>query len=124
MLPKFLNSWNTPDLRVSNTYAGMMSQLGEQKRNKKQREAYSFIKQKVDSAKWFIEAIRQRQNTLFSTMKAIMDYQYDYFLTGDETKLKPMILKDIAEKTKIDLPPIIRSGKLFADDGRILKPAR
>lgn len=107
-LELYLNSWNSPDLMISKTYSGMMSSLGEQKRNKKQREAYSFIKQKVDSAKWFIEAIRQRQNTLFFTMEAIMDYQHDYFLTGDETKLRPMILKDIAEKVNLDISTISR----------------
>lgn len=107
-LELYLNSWNAPELRVSNTYAGMMSSLGEQKRNKKQREAYTFIKQKVDSAKWFIEAIRQRQNTLFSTMKTIMEYQHEYFLTGDETKLRPMILKDIAERVNLDISTISR----------------
>lgn len=103
-----LNSWNSPELRVSNTFSGMMRDLGDKKRNKSQREAYSFVKQKIDSAKWFIEAIRQRQNTLYSTMGAIMEYQYDYFLTGDETKLKPMILKDIAEKVNLDISTISR----------------
>lgn len=107
-LELYLNSWNSPDIRVSSTYAGMMNTLSAQKRNKKQREAYTFIKQKVDSAKWFIEAIRQRQNTLFSTMNAIMEYQHEYFLTGDETKLKPMILKDIAEKVELDISTISR----------------
>ncbi len=107
-LELYLNSWNSPELRVSNTYSGMIGTLSQQKRNKKQREAYTFIKQKVNSAKWFIEAIRQRQNTLFSTMKAIMDYQYKYFLTGDETKLKPMILKDIAEMVELDISTISR----------------
>lgn len=107
-LELYLNSWNAPELRVSNTYSGMMNSLGEQKRNKKQREAYSFIKQKVDSAKWFIEAIRQRQNTLFITMKTIMEYQHEYFLTGDETKLRPMILKDIAERVNLDISTISR----------------
>lgn len=103
-----LNSWNSPDLKVSNTYSGMINTLGQQKKTKKQREAYSFIKQKVDSAKWFIEAIKQRQNTLYNTMHAIMDYQYDYFLTGDETKLHPMILKDIAEIVSLDISTISR----------------
>lgn len=103
-----LNAWNSPDLKVSSTYAEMIKDLNKQKRSKKQREAYSFIKQKVDSAKWFIEAIRQRQNTLYATMKAIMDYQYDYFKTGDETMLKPMILKDIAEKVGLDISTISR----------------
>jgi RNA polymerase sigma-54 factor len=103
-----LNSWNSPELRVSNHYAGMINALSRQKKTKKQREAYSFIKQKVDSAKWFIEAIKQRQNTLYATMQAIMEYQYDYFLTGDETKLRPMILKDIAEKVSLDISTISR----------------
>ena len=107
-LDLILNSWNSPELKISNTYSGMIDKLGKQKRNKTQREAYSFIKQKVDSAKWFIEAIRQRQNTLFATMNAIMEYQYDYFLSGDETQLKPMILKDIAEKVKLDISTISR----------------
>jgi len=107
-LELLLNSWNSPELRVSNTYSGMMNALSQQKRNKSQREAYSFIKQKVDSAKWFIEAIRQRQNTLFTTMNAIMEYQYEYFLSGDETKLRPMILKDIAEKVNLDISTISR----------------
>lgn len=107
-LELYLNSWNTPDLKVSSIYAGMINNLSQQKRNKKQREAYAFIKQKVDSAKWFIEAIRQRQNTLYSTMQAIMEYQREYFITGDETKLKPMILKDIAEKVELDISTISR----------------
>ena len=103
-----LNAWNSPDLRVSNTYSGMISSLGEQKKTKKQREAFSFVKQKIDSAKWFIEAIRQRQNTLFITMNAIMEYQHEYFLNGDETKLRPMILKDIAEIVNLDISTISR----------------
>ncbi len=103
-----LNSWNNTDLRVSNTYANMLESVSTQKKSKKQREAYSFIKQKVDSAKWFIDAIQQRQNTLFSTMNAIMDYQYEYFLTGDDTKLRPMILKDIAERVNLDISTISR----------------
>lgn len=103
-----LNSWNNTELKVSNTYANMLESVGNQKKTKKQREAYSFIKQKVDSAKWFIDAIQQRQNTLYSTMKAIMDYQYEYLLTGDDTKLKPMILKDIAEKVNLDISTISR----------------
>jgi RNA polymerase sigma-54 factor len=103
-----LNSWNNHDLRVSNSFSGMMDAVGKQKRSKKQREAYSFIKQKVDSAKWFIDAIQQRQHTLYSTMKAIMDYQYEYLLTGDDTKLKPMILKDIADIVDLDISTISR----------------
>jgi len=107
-LELYLNSWNSPDLRVSNMYADMVNQLGNQKRTKKQREAYSFIKQKVNSARWFIEAIRQRQNTLYLTMQAIMEYQKDYFMTGDETLLRPMILKDIADKVGLDISTISR----------------
>lgn len=103
-----LNSWNNTELKISNTYSNMLESVGSQKKTKKQREAISFIKQKVDSAKWFIDAIQQRQNTLYSTMKAIMDYQYEYLLTGDDTKLKPMILKDIAEKVNLDISTISR----------------
>lgn len=103
-----LNSWNSTDLKISNSFSNMMETISKQKKGKKQREAYSFIKQKVDSAKWFIDAIQQRQNTLCSTMKAIMDYQYDYLLTGDDTKLRPMILKDIAEKVNLDISTISR----------------
>ena len=103
-----LNSWNSHDLRVSNSFQSMFDAVGKQKKSKKQREAFSFIKQKVDSARWFIDAIQQRQNTLYSTMKAIMDYQYEYLLTGDDTKLKPMILKDIADIVDLDISTISR----------------
>jgi len=103
-----LNSWNNPDLRVSHSYANMIHSLGDQNKSKQQKEALVFIKQKVDSAKWFIDAIKQRQNTLTSTMEAIMDYQRDYLLTGDDTKLHPMILKDIAEKVNLDISTISR----------------
>ncbi len=103
-----LNSWNSPDLRVSNTYSGMMDEYGRRKKTKKQRETYSFVKQKVNSAKWFIEAIKQRQNTLFVTMNTIMNYQQDYFLTGDETTLRPMILKNIADRVDLDISTISR----------------
>jgi len=103
-----LNSWNTPELRVSNIYANMINSLGQNKRTKSDKEAYFFVKQKIDSAKWFIDAIKQRQNTLYSTMYAIMEYQHEYFLTGDETTLRPMILKDIAEKVGLDISTISR----------------
>jgi len=103
-----LNSWNSQDLKVSNSFSNMMNSVSKQKKSKKQREAFSFIKQKVDSARWFIDAIQQRQNTLYSTMKAIMDYQYEYLLTGDDTKLKPMILKDIADIVDVDVSTISR----------------
>ncbi len=107
-LELMLNTWNTPELRVSRTYAGMINDLSGQKKTKKQKEAFTFIKNKVDSARWFIDAIKQRQNTLYTTMKAIMDYQYKYFLSGDDTNLRPMILKDIAEIVKLDISTISR----------------
>ncbi len=105
-----LNSRNVPDLRVSKTYATMLESYHKNKANntKQQKEAISFVKQKLDSAKWFIDAIKQRQNTLMHTMDAIVQYQQDYFTEGDETKLRPMILKDIAEKTNLDISTISR----------------
>ncbi len=103
-----LNSWNTPDLRVSRTYTNMMHELANGRRGKAEKEAFSFIKKKMDSAKWFIEAVRQRQNTLYITMKAIMDYQREYFLTGDETKMRPMILKNIADIVGMDISTVSR----------------
>ena len=77
-------------------------------KNKSQQEAVLFIKQKLDAAKWFIDAIEQRYQTLFLTINAIVDYQSHYFLTGDEQKLKPMILKDIADKIDLDISTISR----------------
>jgi len=103
-----LNNWNTPDLRVSRTYAGMIDELSKQKKTKKQKEAFTFIKNKVDSAKWFIDAIKQRQNTLYSTMEAIMNYQQKYFMSGNDSDLRPMILKDIAEMVNLDISTISR----------------
>ncbi len=103
-----LNSWNSHDLRVSRSFSGMIDTISKQKKSKKQREAFSFIKKKVDSARWFIDAIQQRQNTLYITMKAIMEYQYEYLLTGDDTKLRPMILKDIADIVDLDISTISR----------------
>jgi len=103
-----LNTWNTPDLHVSNTYSKMLNQLAHGKKGKSEKEAVTFIKNKVDSAKWFIEAVRQRQNTLYITMKAIMDYQQAYFLTGDDTNLRPMILKNIADIVQMDISTISR----------------
>ncbi|MCB0565620.1 MAG: RNA polymerase sigma-54 factor, partial [Phaeodactylibacter sp.] len=76
--------------------------------NKKEREAVMFIKQKIDSAKWFIDAIRQRQDTMYRTMYAILQYQYDFFLTGDSKRLRPMILKDIADITGLDISTVSR----------------
>ncbi|MBW6478301.1 MAG: RNA polymerase factor sigma-54 [Bacteroidales bacterium] len=105
-----LNSRNAPELRVSRTYADMLETMHEQKgkNNPRQKEAMMFVKQKLDGAKWFIDAIRQRQNTLLVTMEAIMDFQKEYFLTGDETKIRPMILKDIADIVQLDISTISR----------------
>ncbi|MBK7108324.1 MAG: RNA polymerase factor sigma-54 [Bacteroidetes bacterium] len=104
-----LNSRNAPDLRISQDFKVMMQDYkAGDKKDKKQREAVQFIKQKLDSAKWFIDAIRQRQNTLYNTMYQIMEHQYDFFLTGDETRMKPMILKDIAEVTGLDISTVSR----------------
>ena len=105
-----LNERNVPDLRVSKTYSKMLEALARKKskRTDQDKETITFVKQKLDSAKWFIEAIRQRQTTLLLTMEAIMNYQKDYFLDGDEKKLKPMILKDIADVTGLDISTISR----------------
>jgi len=105
-----LNSKNVPDLRVSRTYATMLESYQHNKAHntKQQKEAISFVKQKLDSAKWFIDAIKQRQNTLMHTIEAIIQYQQEYFTEGDETRLRPMILKDIAEKTNLDISTISR----------------
>ncbi|MCB2196841.1 MAG: RNA polymerase factor sigma-54 [Bacteroidetes bacterium] len=106
-----LNARNVPDLRLSYTYTEMLqsySSKSKQEKTKSDKEAISFMKQKLDSAKWFIDAIKQRQNTLLLTMNAIIEYQYEYFLEGDESKLKPMILKDIAERTGLDISTISR----------------
>lgn len=105
-----LNSKNVPELRINRTYAAMLDSMSKNKKqnNIKEKEAATFVKQKLDSAKWFIDAIRQRQNTLMITMQAIIDYQKEYFTEGDDTKLKPMILKDIAENTGFDISTISR----------------
>ncbi len=104
-----LNSRNAPELHVSRSYKDMFEAYSKAgKKDKKQKEAVMFIKQKLDSARWFIDAIKQRQQTLLLTMEAIMNYQKEYFLTGDETKLKPMILKDIADIVKLDISTISR----------------
>ncbi len=105
-----LNNRNVPELRISNTYSEMFEdyQANKKNQNKNQKEALMFVKQKLDSAKWFIDAIKQRQNTLMTVMQAILDYQYEYFLEGDETKLRPMILKDIADRTGLDISTISR----------------
>jgi RNA polymerase sigma-54 factor len=104
-----LNSRNAPELRISEGYRDMMKEYDRgAKKDKRQKEAVLFIKQKIDAAKWFIDAIKQRQHTLLSTMTAIMNHQHDFFITGDETSLKPMILKDIAEKTGLDISTVSR----------------
>jgi RNA polymerase sigma-54 factor len=104
-----LNSRNAPELHVSREYNNMLRGYQESKeKSKSQKDAVLFIKQKLDSAKWFIDAIRQRQQTLLITMNSIMQYQYDYFLSGDERKLKPMILKDIADQIKMDISTVSR----------------
>ena len=104
-----LNSRNAPDLYVSQEYKNMLSGYSESKeKTKSQKDAVMFIKQKLDSAKWFIEAIKQRNQTLIMTMSAIVNFQKEYFLSGDEKKIKPMILKDIAEKITMDISTISR----------------
>lgn len=105
-----LNSKNIPLLRVSKSYEEMLRGMKDKKEkpSKSEKQAVGFVKQKLDSAKWFIEAIRQRQNTLLSTINAIIGFQKDYFVQGDETKLRPMILKDIAELTNLDISTISR----------------
>lgn len=104
-----LNSKNAPELRISEGYRDMLKEYDRgSKKDRRQKEAVLFIKQKIDAAKWFIDAIKQRQHTLLSTMTAIMNHQYDFFLTGDETSLRPMILKDIAEKTGLDISTVSR----------------
>ena len=103
-----LNTRNIPDLRLSRMYNGMLDAY-KNKKDKQNKEAVSFVKQKLESAKWFIDAIKQRQTTMMLTMEAILDFQRDYFLSwGDETSLNPMILKDIAEKTGLDISTISR----------------
>jgi len=105
-----LNGRNAPELNVSREYKEMLAHYRQAKGfdSDKQKEAFSFIKGKIDSAKWFIEAIKQRQQTLLLTMSAIMRYQEDYFLTGDDRKLKPMILKDIADEVGMDISTVSR----------------
>lgn len=104
-----LNGRNAPELHVSREYSDMMKGYKASKeKNKAQKDAVLFIKQKLDAAKWFIEAIKQRQQTLFVTMSSIMNYQKEYFLTGDERNLKPMILKDIADEIEMDVSTVSR----------------
>ena len=104
-----LNSKNAPDLRISEGYRDMLRDYDKgSKKDRRQKEAVLFIKQKIDAAKWFIDAIKQRQHTLSSVMETIMEYQHEFFLTGDETVLRPMILKDIAERTGLDISTVSR----------------
>jgi len=104
-----LNAKNAPELRVSRSYQDMFEHYDKaSQKDKKLKEAVQFVKQKLDSAKWFIDAIKQRQQTLLKTMNAIMHYQYDFFLTGDEKNLRPMILKDIADKIGMDISTVSR----------------
>ncbi|MGD9557988.1 MAG: RNA polymerase factor sigma-54 [Mangrovibacterium sp.] len=105
-----LNQRNVPDLRMNNTYMEMMRSYNENRKNisRDQKDALLFVKQKMDSAKWFIDAIRQRHQTLLLTMSEIIDFQKEYFQDGDEAKLRPMILKDIADRTGLDISTISR----------------
>ncbi|HER40987.1 MAG TPA: RNA polymerase sigma-54 factor, partial [Salinimicrobium catena] len=104
-----LNGRNAPEMHVSKDYSEMLKGYKESKeKSKAQKDAVMFIKQKLDAAKWFIEAIKQRQTTLFVTMSAIMNYQKEFFLTGDERNLKPMILKDIADEIDMDVSTVSR----------------
>ena len=104
-----LNSRNVPELRVSRVYSDMLDTYSKNKKNKQTREAVSFVKQKLDSAKWFIDAIKQRQTTLMQTMEAIIAHQREYFVNwGDELMLNPMILKDISDATGLDISTVSR----------------
>lgn len=104
-----LNSRNAPELRVSRSYSEMFEAYEKSdKKDKKLKDTVSFVKQKLDAAKWFIDAIKQRQQTLLKTMNAILEYQAEFFEEGDETKLRPMILKDIAEKIEMDISTVSR----------------
>ena len=109
MLELTLNSKNAPELRISDDYKDMLRAYEKgSKKDKRQKEAVVFIKQKIDSAKWFIDIIKQRQETLYNTMHAILMHQQEFFLNGDETNLKPMILKDISEVTGLDISTVSR----------------
>lgn len=104
-----LNSRNAPELKISRSYSEMMDTYDKSnKKDKKLRETATFVKQKLDAAKWFIDAIKQRQQTLLNTMRSIVNFQYDFFITGDEGKLRPMILKDIANDIKMDISTVSR----------------
>ena len=102
-MPRF----SIPEIRINKKYADLLMDAANSSERQK-KEAATFVKQKMDSAKWFVEALKQRHNTLLSTMQAIVDYQHDYFMDGDESNLKPMVLKDIAAKTGFDISTISR----------------
>jgi RNA polymerase sigma-54 factor len=102
-MPRF----NIPELRVNKNYAELLMQAAS-KSSRQEKEAVSFVKSKLNSAKWFVESLKQRQKTLQNTMNAIVAFQYDYFIDGDETKLKPMVLKNIADSTGLDISTISR----------------
>ena len=102
-MPRF----SIPEIRVNRKYADLLLEAANSSERQK-KEAATFVKQKMDSAKWFVEALKQRHNTLQNTMQAIIDYQHDYFVDGDESHLRPMVLKDIAEKTGFDISTISR----------------
>ena len=112
-----LNGRNAPELHVSREYSNMLQSYKDtSSKSKSQKNTVLFIKQKLDAAKWFIDAIKQRQQTLYVTMNAIMEYQKEYFLTGDERKLKPMILKDIADQIGMDISTVSRvANSKYAD---------
>ena len=104
-----LNNKNAPELRISEGYRDMLKEYDRgSKKDKRQKEAVIFIKQKIDAAKWFIDAIKQRHNTLLNTMESIMNYQREFFISGEETDLRPMILKHIAEDTNLDISTVSR----------------
>jgi RNA polymerase sigma-54 factor len=107
-----LNARNAPELKVNDAYQEQLRSFKEKKQNKtvgnSDVEAYTFIKSKIDSARWFIDAIKQRQDTMMRTMGAIMAHQYEYFKTGDQRRMKPMILKDISETTSLDISTVSR----------------
>ncbi|MCK5210966.1 MAG: RNA polymerase factor sigma-54, partial [Cyclobacteriaceae bacterium] len=104
-----LNSRNAPELKISRSYSEMMDTYDKsKKKDKKLRETATFVKQKLDAAKWFIDAIKQRQQTLLNTMRSIINFQYNFFFTGDESKLRPMILKDIANQINMDISTVSR----------------
>lgn len=102
-MPRF----SIPEIRINKKYADLLMEASTSSERQK-KEAATFVKQKMDSAKWFVEALKQRHNTLLSTMQAIVDYQHDYFIDGDESNLRPMVLKDIAAKTGFDISTISR----------------